>query len=114
MSGLSGYLKAAVAAVVSAIGAAVVMLGPGDRNLGDLSLKDWLEVAAAVLASAGLVWFVQNVPGLAGGIIKAVIGALTAFVTAMIAALQDDVVTNAELLTAVSAAIVATGFVYQV
>ena len=62
----SPYLKALAAVVVSAVGALVTALGPGDMNLGDISNRGWLEAALVVLASGGLVWFVENVPGCRG------------------------------------------------
>ena len=82
-------------------------------NLGDISNRGWLEAALVVLASGGLVWFVENVPGVAGGVIKAVIAALTAGFASLVVGLEDNVITQSEWLTAFGAAIVATGFVYQ-
>jgi hypothetical protein len=60
-----------------------------------------------------LVWFAQNVPGVAGGAIKTVVAFLSAGVASLVVALDDSVVTQAEWLTAFSAAAVATGLVYQ-
>jgi len=108
------YAKAIVAVIVSAVAAMATALGPGDRNIGDLGTKEWVEIILAVLASGGLVWFVQNVPGLAGGVIKAIIGALTAGFTSLLVALQDEVITQSEYMVALGAAIVASGFVYQI
>ncbi len=108
------YGKALIAVVVTAIGAFSTALGPGDRNIGDLSGTDWIQIILAVLASGGLVWFVENVAGLAGGIIKAAIAFLTAGFTSLLVGLQDDVLTQSEILVALGAAIIATGFVYQI
>jgi len=107
-------LKALVAIVVSAAGALVVALGTGtDTGLGDLDAKSWLVAAIAVLGSGGIVWFVDNVSGVAGGVFKAVVAFLTAGFGSLVVALDDDKISQAEWLTAFAAAAVATGFVYQ-
>jgi len=108
------YLKALAAVVVAALGALVVALGTGASDFGDISTQSWLVAAGAVLASGGLVWFTENVPGVAGGVIKAVIGGLSAGVATATIALNDDVFTRAEQLTALSAFVVGLGIVYQV
>lgn len=105
------YLKAILAVVVSAAGALVVALGTGNTDIGDLDSKSWLIAALAVLGSGGLVWLTENGPWHA--YIKTVMAFLTAGIAALVLALDDDVVTQAEWLTAFSAAVVATGFVYQ-
>ena len=105
------YLKALAAVVVSAIGALTVALGTGATDFGDISTQQWLIAAGAVLGSGGLVWLTENGP--AAPAIKAVMGFLSAGVASLVLALDDDVLTRAEQLTAVGAAIVATGFVYQ-
>jgi hypothetical protein len=107
------YTKAFLAVVVSAAGALVTALGTGNTSVGNLDAKTWLIAAATVLGSGGLVWFAQNVPGVAGGAIKTVVAFLSAGVASLVVALDDKVVTQAEWLTAFSAAAVATGFVYQ-
>lgn len=108
-------LKALAAIIVSAVGALVVGLAGfgSDASLDDLDAKTWLIALATVLGSGGLVWFVENVHGVAGGVIKAVVAFLTAGVGSLVVALDDKVITQAEWLTAFSAAAVATGFVYQ-
>jgi hypothetical protein len=106
------YAKAIIAMIVSAAGAAVTVLGPGNQNLGDLSLKQWLMIVAAVLASGGLVWLTQNGPW--HPYIKSVVAFLSAGVASLIGALDDNVITQAEWLTAFSAAVVATGLVFQI
>lgn len=105
------YVKALAAIVVSALGALVVALGTGATDFGDISTQQWLVAAGAVLGSGGLVWLTENGP--AAPAIKAVMAFLSAGVASLVLALEDDVLTRAEQLTAVSAAIVATGFVYQ-
>lgn len=108
------YAKALAAVVVSALGALVVALGTGATDFSDIDTQSWLIAGGAVLASGGMVWFTQNVAGVAGGIIKAVIGGLTAAVASLTVALDDDVLTRAEQLTALSAFVVGLGIVYQV
>ena len=105
------YLKAIAAVVVSALGALVVALGTGATDFDDISTQQWLIAAGAVLGSGGLVWLTENGP--AAPAIKAVMAFLSAGVASLVLALEDDVLTRAEQLTALSAAIVATGFVYQ-
>lgn len=105
------YLKALAAVVVSALGALVVALGTGATDFGDISTQQWLIAAGAVLGSGGLVWLTENGPYAPA--IKAVMAFLSAGVASLVLALEDDVLTRAEQLTALSAAIVATGFVYQ-
>lgn len=105
------YIKAILAIVVSAIGALVVALGTGATDFGDISTQQWLIAALAVLGSGGIVWFTENGP--AAPYIKAVMAFLSAGVASLVVALDDDVLTQAEKLTAISAAIVASGLVYQ-
>jgi hypothetical protein len=107
-------VKAVVAVVVSAAGALVVALGTGtDTGLGDLDAKSWLVAAIAVLGSGGMVWLVDNVHGVAGGVFKAITAFLTAGFGSLVVALDDNMISQAEWLTAFAAAAVATGFVYQ-
>lgn len=106
------YAKAIAAVVVSAIGALVVALGTGATDFGDITGQQWLIAAGAVLGSGGLVWFTENGP--AAPAIKAVMGFLSAGVASLVLALEDDALTRAEQLTALAAAIVASGIVYQV
>ena len=106
------YFKALVAVVVSAIGALTVALGTtSSGDFGDIDTQSWLIALAAVLGSGGLVWLVENTS--AAPVAKAIMAFLSAGVASLIVALDDDVVSSAEWLTALSAAIVATGLVYQ-
>lgn len=107
----SPYLKALAAVVVAALGAVTVALGSGTTDIGDIDTKSWLVAALAVLGSGGLVWLTQNGP--AAPAIKAVMAFLSAGIGSLVLALDDDVLTRGEQLTALAAAIVATGFVYQ-
>jgi hypothetical protein len=105
------YLKAVLAVVVSALGALVVALGTGATDIGDLSVQAWLIAALAVLGSGGLVWWTENGP--AAPYIKTTMAFLSAGIGSLVLALDDNAVTQAEALTAISAAVVATGLVYQ-
>jgi len=71
-------------------------------------------VLGTVLASGALTAFVTNVTGVAGGIIKAVVGAFGAAVTSLVAALDDQVLTQVEMITALSAFVVGLSLVYQI
>jgi hypothetical protein len=97
--------------VVSALGALVVALGTGATDFGDIDTQTWLIAAGTVLASGGLVWFEENGP--AAPAIKAIVGFLSAGIGSLVIALDDDVLTRAEQLTALSVAIVASGVVFQ-
>ena len=105
------YIKAIAAIVVSALGALVVALGTGATDFDDISTQQWLIAIGAMLGSGGMVWLTENGP--AAPAIKAIMGFLSAGVASLVIALEDDVLTRAEQLTALTAAIVATGFVYQ-
>lgn len=105
------YAKAFLAIAVSAAGAIVVALGTGNTDVGDIDNQSWLIAALAVLGSGGLVWLAQNGP--AAPAIKTVLAFLTAGVSALVLALDDSIITQAEWLTAFSAAVVATGLVFQ-
>lgn len=108
---MNPYIKALAAVVVAAIGALTVALGTGATDFGDISTQQWLISAGAVLGSGGLVWLTENGP--AAPAIKAVMAFLSAGIASLVLALEDDLLSRAEQLTAVGAAIVATGFVYQ-
>lgn len=109
---MEAYLKAGAAIVVSALGALTVALGSGATDFGDIDNKSWLVAALAVLGSGGMVWLTENGP--AAPAIKALMAFLTAGIGSVVLALDDDVLTRGEQLTALAAAVVATGFVYQV
>jgi hypothetical protein len=107
----SPYAKAILATIVATIGALVTALGPGSHNLGDLTTQTWLVAVGSILSSGALVWWTENGPW--HPYIKTVLASAGAFVTSLITAFNDGVVTQGELLTAISAAIVATGLVMQ-
>jgi hypothetical protein len=108
-------MKAIIAVVVSAVGALIAALAGfgSDASIGDLDAKTWLIALGAVLASGGLTWWCENIRGVAGTVTKAIVAFLSAGVATLVVALDDKVITQAEYLTAFSAAVVATGFVYQ-
>src|SRR5262245_45632975 len=113
MQKASEYLKALLAVLVAVLAALVTALGPGDTDFSDLDTQTWLVALGSVLASGALVAFVENVPGLAGGIIKAVVGASAAAVSSLIVGLDDHVLTRTEQVTALSAFVVGLSVVYQ-
>lgn len=110
----SKYVKAIIALIVAILAALAGALGvDSTRSFGDVDAKTWLIALGTVLASGALVWFVQNVPGVAGGIIKAVVGGLSAAVASLVTALDDHQLTRVEQVTALSAFVVGLSAVYQ-
>ncbi len=105
------YLKAFLAVVVSAAGALAVALGTGPTDIGDLDSKTWLIAALAVIGSGGVVWLTENGPW--HTYIKTVMAFLSAGIGALVVALDDNHINQAEWLTAFSAAVLATGLVFQ-
>ena len=105
------YLKAFLAVVVSAAGALVVALGTGNTDISNIDTKSWLVTALAVLGSGGIVWLTENGPW--HTYIKTVMAFLSAGIGSLVIALDDNHINQAEWLTAFSAAVVATGFVFQ-
>lgn len=105
-------LKALLAVIVSTAGALVTALGTSpQQSLHHLSTATWLIAVASILGSGGIVWFTENGP--AHPYIKAVVAFLSAGVSSLVVALNDNVVTQPELLTAFIAAVTATGLVFQ-
>jgi peptidoglycan/LPS O-acetylase OafA/YrhL len=109
----SGYVKGFIALAVAVLAALTSAL-TGKTDFSDIDTRTWLIALGAVLASGALTAFVTNVAGVAGGIIKAVIGALGAAVAALVTSLDDQVLTQVELLTALSAFVVGLSLVYQI
>jgi len=107
----SPYLKAILAVLVAAGGALVTALGTGTTSFSNISTQSWLIAAGTVLGSGGLVWLTQNGPW--HQYVKTVMAFLSAGVGSLVIALNDGVITQAEWITAASAAVVATGLVYQ-
>lgn len=108
---MTTYPKAILTTIVAAIGAVVTVLGPGNMNLGDLGLQDWLTILGAIASSGAIVWWTQNGPW--HTYIKTVMAFASAGLTSLIAAFADGTVTQGELLIALSAAIVGSGLVFQ-
>jgi hypothetical protein len=109
---MSVYVKAIVALIAAVATAVATAVGNG--SLDDLAGADWVKIALVVLGGAAVTWFVENVPGVAGGIIKAVIGGATSFLTALSVAYENDgVISQGEWLTAIGALLVALSAVYQ-
>lgn len=108
----SPYAKAILATIVATLGALVTALGPGSHHLSDLTTQTWIVAVGAILSSGALVWWTQNGPW--HEYIKAVLGTASAFVTSLITAFNDGVITQGELLTAISAAVVALSLVMQI
>lgn len=109
------YAKAFMATVIAIASALVTALGTSpQQNLGHLGTYDWLKIIGAILASGAVTWWATNVPGIAGGIIKAFLAAGGAFVTSLITAYADSIITQGELIGAISAALIALTAVYQI
>jgi hypothetical protein len=112
MDGLGQYTKAIVTLVATALTAVATAIGNG--SLDDIDGEGWVKIALVVLGSTAAVWFAENVPGVAGGIIKALLAAGTAFLVAVQAAYENDgVISQGEWLTAFGALLVALTAVYQ-
>lgn len=110
---ISGSIKAGVALAVAVL-AALTTAVTGKTDFGDIDTKTWLIALAAVIASGALTAFVTNVVGVAGGIIKAVIGAFGAAIASLITAYDDNLISPEEKLTALSAFVVGLSLVYQI
>lgn len=109
---LEQYIKAFVA-LLAAIATAIAT-GVGNGELDQLDTGQWIGVALVILGGTAITWFAENVPGVAGGIIKAVLAAGTAFLVALQVAYQNDhVISQGEWITAIGALLVALTAVYQ-
>lgn len=108
-----GWVKAVIALIMAILGALTVAL-TGKTDIGDIDTQTWLIALGAVLASGALVAFVDNVPGVYGGAIKSFIGAAGAFVSALVPAFDDRIVSQLEFVTAISAFVAALALVYQI
>jgi acetylglutamate kinase len=116
---MADKLKMVAAVVVATLAALIAALGPGDGgSLSNLDGKTWAVAILAVLTSGALVFFVSNIRGVAGGIAKAVQALLSAGIASLVVALDESSaggahITQSEWLVAISAAVVASGIVYQ-
>lgn len=106
------YVKAIATLLAAAVAAVATAVGNG--ALDDLDGEGWVKVGLVVLGGTAATWFVENVPGVAGGIIKAVLGSATAFLAVLATGYENDgVISQGELLSAIAAALVALTAVYQ-
>lgn len=109
------YAKSILATVIALATVLATALGTSpQQNLGHLDTVDWLKVIVAFLATGAATAWVDNVPGYAGGIIKAAVATIGTFCTALITAYADQIVTQGELIGAITAALIALAAVYQV
>lgn len=104
----------AIIALVVAILAALTTALTGKTDFGDIDTQTWLIALGTVLASGALTWFVSNIQGVAGGIMKAVIASLGAAVASLVTALDDNALTREEQITALSAFVIGLSLVYQI
>lgn len=109
---MSLYTKAIATLVATALTALATAVGNG--SLDDIDGEGWVKLALVVLGSGAAVWFAENVPGVFGGVIKAVLAGATALLTALTAAYENDhLISQGEWLTAFGAAIIAVTAIYQ-
>lgn len=101
------YLKALAAAAVA--GAASIATALDDDTISNV---EWMTAGLAVCGSAGVVWYVTNGPG--GQYAKALFGGLTAGFTALIVAMQDNILSSQETVTTGIAVLVGLGLVAAV
>lgn len=105
--------KALVALVGIAIAAVAQVLGNG--TFGSLDTGDYLYVIGAIVGSGALVYLGENVPGVLGGAIKALVAGGGAAVTLLATAYAGDaVISQGEYLTAAAGAIAVLVGTYQV
>lgn len=111
---ISSKFKAVAALGMATLGALIVAIGPGNNTLGDLSGKTWLVAAGSIVSSGALVYVVENVIGVAGGVAKSFQALATTGIASLVVALDDGIISQGEWLTAASVAIAASGIVYQI
>jgi len=105
--------KALVTALVAALSAVGVVLGSGE--FGDLETGDWVKAILMFLTGAVVVGLLDNIKGYFGGVIKCVVGAAVAGLTAWQVAMETDhVVTQGEWLGISIAVVMALSAVYQI
>jgi hypothetical protein len=110
---ISGSIKAGIALLVAVL-AALTTAVTGKTDFGDIDTRTWLVALGTVIASGALTAFVTNVVGVAGGIIKAVIGAFGAAIASLIIAYDDNLISPEEKITALSALVVGLSLVYEI
>lgn len=106
------YTKAIATLVAAVLAALAAQVGAG--SLDAIDGHGWVRIAVAVLGGTAVVWFVENVQGVFGGVIKAVVAGATAFFSSLATAYENDgLVSQGELLTAGGLAVAALAAVYQ-
>jgi hypothetical protein len=109
---LDQYVKAIVALLAAV--AAAIATGVGNGALDQLDFGQWVGVALTILTGTAATWFAENVEGVAGGIIKAILGAATSLLTAVQVGWQNDgMISQGEWFAAAAAALLALTAVYQ-
>ena len=61
MKNLNPYAKSVVTGIMALVAALMVVI-TGNETLADVTFAEWLAVAAAVLATSGVVYAVPNRP----------------------------------------------------
>lgn len=108
------YAKGLLALVLAFGTVLVTALGTSpQQNLSHLGWQDWLKVILAFLGTGAFTAWVTNIPGTAGGVIKAFAAGVGTFCTALITAYADQIITQGELIGAVVAAVTAGLAIYQ-
>ena len=103
----------AIVTLLAAVAAALAT-GVGNGALDELDTGQWLGVALTILTGTAATWFAENIEGYFGGVIKAVLGAATAFLTAVQVGWQNDgIISQGEWFAAGAALFVALTAVYQ-
>jgi hypothetical protein len=108
---MNKYAKEILAMVIAALAAITQALGTGGGTFSSVDGKHWVLAGIAVLSSGALTAIVENSTH---PYIKAVVAALTAGFGAAAIALNDNHISQAEMVTIVMAAVVAYAGVYQI
>lgn len=102
------YTKAIASLVVTGLTAYITAASDGD-----VTTVDWISIAIAVLAAAGVIWAIPNTPSWLATYGKSLAAALIAGLSSLIIGLTqgDNGLTQPELLTAIIGFITALGVV---
>lgn len=107
------WVKSAVTLVAALLTTLFMAVGAG--SFSDLSTSDWVQTVVLFLGGSVVVGLLDNIPGVFGGVIKALVGAAVAGLTAwQIAYENDHVITDGEWLGVAIAVIGALAAVYQI
>ena len=97
-------------AVLMGLGTAI-----GSGSIDDLGTSDWVQAIVLLLTGSVIVGLLDNIPGYFGGVIKAVVGAAVAGLTAWQVAFENDhVVSQGEWLAVAIAVVTGLAAVYQI